>query len=237
MSEKIWPDPGLEARRRFEDEALAAERACAIRAAYDGVRTALLSVLAEDSVLGGAGLEPGRAAYEALPQDYQERLLWEPTTVAASADGTLAFTAGPYRMLDGIGNEKGAGVYLSVWRRHKGSGHFELVLDFSAEHTEFPMLEDTPRRLCPSAERAGAMEPFLAAFVREGSFPPAGQMLRLGEATWGGHQGPAGFLVSEDGELGVLWGTRARAHGSLGAYAIVLGPGGQEPISLASIQT
>ena len=55
--------------RCYEDEAVAAERAFARRAAFEGIPAAFLSVLAEDSVICGDGPEPERAVFQALPKD------------------------------------------------------------------------------------------------------------------------------------------------------------------------
>lgn len=221
------------ARERFEDEAVSAERSFAIRAAYDGIRAAFLSVLAEDSLILGDGPEPGRAAYEALPSDYPGRLLWEPAVVAASTDGTLACTSGPYRMLDGAGQEKSTGIYLSVWRRHPGSGLLELVLDFGAKGAEFPE-GDGLRRLAagPSTHRAPGLRDALAACLHGGRWPRAEGALVLGVAEDGLRAIPSGFHVSEDGELGVLWGPRRRSDGTHGVTAALVAPGSAEPRSL-----
>lgn len=229
------PDPAADSRTRHEDEAVSAERSFAIRAAYDGIRAAFLSVLAEDSLILGDGPEPGRAAYEALPRDHAGRLLWEPAVVAASADGTLAFTSGPYRYFDGTGQEKSTGVYFSVWRRHAGSGQLELVLDFGAKGAVFPG-DGTLRRLDADApEGAPSLKVFLQGCLAEGNWPSAEGALCLGEDSGRRGERPQGLLVSEDGELGVLWGIRTRADGTRGATTVVLRAGLPEPQALAWI--
>lgn len=218
---------------RHEDEAVSAERSFAIRAAYDGIRAAFLSVLAEDSLVLGDGPEPGRAAYEALPRDYPGRLLWEPAVVAASTDGTLACTSGPYRMLDGTGQEKSTGVYFSVWRRHAGSGQLELVLDFGAKGAAFPEGEGL-RRLPADAAIDGApvLRDLLATCLREGRWPKAEGALVLGAAGAGIPAAPTGFHASGDGELGVLWGPRRRPDGTTGVTAVLVAPGPAETRSI-----
>jgi hypothetical protein len=225
-----------EARREFEDETVAAERAFAIRVAYDGIPAAFLAVLAEDSIISGAGPEPGRSAYRALPKDHPGRLLWEPTVVAASADGTLACTAGPYRLLDPGGQDPCTGVYLSVWRRNAGSGQLELVLDFGSKGAVLPESAAGLQRLqVPEpVGGAGAMVRSLQQWVEETQCPSAEGALWLGDSS-GGPSRPSGFQQAQDGGLGVLWGARSRPDGSPGGFAIVFGPGDPQPVPLVCI--
>jgi len=226
-----------EARERFEDEAVSAERSFAIRAAYDGIRAAFLAVLAEDALILGEGPEPGRSAYEALPKDFPGRLMWDPAVVAASADGTLAFTSGPYRFLDHAGQEKSRGVYFSVWRRHLESGHLELVLDFGAKGAEFPALDGELRRLTGTPDSGGRSDlaAFLGACLKEGRWPKPEGALLLGADLGETGDRPTGLHASRDGELGVLWGSRRRADGSTGATTVVVRSGHPEPVALAWI--
>jgi hypothetical protein len=227
----------IQAREHYEDEVASAERSFAVRAAYDGIRAAFLSVLAEDSLILGDGLEPGRPAYEALPSDFRGRLMWEPAAVAASADGTLAFTTGPYRLLDRTGQEKGAGVYFSVWRRHATSGHLELLLDVGAKGAVFPDQGDEPRRLSvgPIPEEALPLEDYLHTCLQEGRWPRSTGTLLLGETDTGLASPPSGLHLSQDGELGVLWGGRLRPDGQSGATTAVVRAGFPEPSTLAWI--
>jgi hypothetical protein len=88
------------------------ERASAIRVAYVGIRDGFLSILADDAVICGEGLIPGRAFYEAIPKEQPGHLMWEPTLALASSDGTLVVTSGPYRLMDGAGLEKSSGPAL-----------------------------------------------------------------------------------------------------------------------------
>jgi hypothetical protein len=232
VPEQVVPtDPRLEARQGFEEEVMAAERFFAIRAAYDGIRTAFLSVLSEDSVIDGPGPRPGRSTFQALPSDHQARLLWEPVRVAASIDGTLAFTTGPYRRLDGEGRETSVGVYISVWRRHSLSGHYELVIDFGAEGAEFPEDTGSLSRSLPSEAGTAKLESCLAACLEDRRCPDIGSALCLGIP--GGDRTPAGFHLSEDRSLGVLWGSRSLPGGSLGVFVQALAADEGEPVSLA----
>ncbi|HWQ07545.1 MAG TPA: hypothetical protein VN436_00480 [Holophaga sp.] len=211
------------AGRGQDDEVLAADRAFAIRMAYDGIRSAFLSVLAQDAVVLGQGPVPGRAHYEALPADDGGRLLWEPVCSATSPDGTLACTAGPYRLLDGAGAERACGVYLSVWRRVQGSGVFELVLDLGAKDAVLP-----PEGL-PFPAPAGAacdLAPHLAEWLRTGQVPPLEGAVVLGGPVDMGDLRPGGDFHSQDGSLGVLWGSRRRDDGSEGAFALLLAAAG-----------
>lgn len=223
--------------RTFEDEALAAERTFAARAAHEGIREAFLAVLAEDSrVLGEEGPELGRPAYEALPRAAAGLLQWEPALVGAAWDGTLAFTAGPYRLLDPAGHERSTGVYFSVWRRQAVSGVLELVLDFGSKGSTFAGDPEAPGRLRTSAAPAEAatMEAFLRLCLARGSCPSLAAALRLGDPPPDSPPRPLGYHVSSDGTLGVLWGATARLDGSNGAFGIVLGTGPRGPEALVA---
>jgi hypothetical protein len=215
--------------QRHEGEAAAAERAFAIRVAYDGIRDGFLSVLADDAVICGEGPIPGRAFYEALPKDYAGRLMWEPILVLASTDGTLAVTSGPYRLMDGAGLEKSNGTYFSVWRRH-AAGHYELVLDFGAKGAGFPEVSIETK-----APAGGALTAIFEEAMKTGHSPSRKGATVLGETEAGTTWAPMGFHVSRDQELGVLWGSRRRADNSLGAFAIVFQPGAAEPLPVLSL--
>lgn len=208
------------AGRGQDDEVLAADRAFAIRVAYDGIRTAFLSVLSQDAVVLGQGPVPGRAHYESLPADDAGRLLWEPTCSATSPDGTLACTVGPYRLLDGCGAERACGVYLSVWRRVQGSGVFELVLDLGAQDATLPP-EGLPFPV-PGTGTACDLATHLAQWLRAGKVPPPEGAVVLGGPLRAGDLRPGGDFHSQDGSLGVLWGSRRRDDGSEGAFALLL---------------
>jgi hypothetical protein len=221
----------------FEDEALAAERAFAARVAREGIRAAFLAVLAEDSrVLGEGGPEPGRPAYEALSEDFPGLLQWEPALVGTARDGTLAFTAGPYRLLDPAGHERSTGVYFSVWRRQVISGVLELVLDFGSKGSTFAGDTEAPSRLRTSAAPAEAatLEQFLRLCLARGYCPPLATALRLGDPPPDSPPRPLGYHLSKDGTLGVLWGATLRLDGSTGAFGIVLGCGPQGPEALVA---
>jgi hypothetical protein len=225
-------NPRRDPRQVFEDETVAAERDFAERVACDGIRRAFLSVLAEDAMILGDGPEPGRPAYAALPQDYPGRLEWEPRVVAAALDGTLAFTSGPYRLLDSAGNEKSPGVYFSVWKRNPGNGRLELVLDFGSKGAVFPGLGTELIRL-----RAGdgSLERSLSRWVQTGLCSSTAGALCLGEAQPGAMMNPSGAFSALDRSLGAIWGPRIRLDGTSGAFIIVLGAGEPEPIILAGI--
>ncbi|HNX30946.1 MAG TPA: hypothetical protein PKM35_05025 [Holophaga sp.] len=219
----------------FREEALAVERAFAIRVAYDGIRSAFLSALAADSVICEEGPVPGRAAYEALPVDHQGTVIWEISMDAVAGDGTLACMAGPYRQLDGAGAEIATGAYFSAWKRGSSRGRFELALDFWSRGAASPA-GDLPWIRQEDAGSAGrAMKPFLQACLKEGRTPPVAGALRIGPAVPEDGLAPGGFFQSGSGELGVLWGSRLRNDGSRGAFALLLASGEPQPRPLLFI--
>ena len=226
---------GPGSRRGPEDEVLAAERAFAIRVAYDGIRAAFLAVLAADAIVLGAGPAPGRAHYEALPRDPAGRLLWEPVLAEASPDGTLAFTAGPYWLLNGTGGERGQGTYCSVWRQVPGSGVLELVLDFGLPGVPPPPEDPAGLGLVSGGRPAGGVGSRLEACLQAGCIPSLEGALCLGEVAGANGWRPEGSFRSCDGSLGVLWGARERVDGSPGAFALLLGVSDSESRVLVAV--
>jgi len=212
----------------FEDEALSAERAFADHTAREGIRAAFLAVLAEDAMVLGEGPEPGRSVYEAFPAAFPGRLQWEPAVVGAAPDGTLAFTSGPYRLLEPSGAEKSTGVYFSVWRRREGSGGLELVLDFGARGAAFPDHPAEPIRL-RVPEPGGTLA---LSLVR---CPSLAGALRLGEPPPTASLQPLGCHRSADGRLAALWGARARSDGTPGAFIVMVAGGVTGPVVLAAM--
>lgn len=219
----------------FQDEALAVERAFAIRVAYDGTRSAFLSVLAEDSVVCGNGPERGRAVYEAMPQDHPGSLIWEISSNVVASDGTLACMTGPYRQLDAAGAKLGAGAYFSVWRRSSGSGRLQLVLDFWSRGAVSPGGDLGRMHQVGEGKPAFGMKPFLQSCVQDGRLPSTAGALAIGPEAGVDGLKPEGIFHSRDGELGVLWGPRARTDGTLGAFALLLGSGDPGPRPLLFI--
>lgn len=222
-------ETGSSARSLFEDEVLAAERAFSIRMAYDGIPVTFLSVLAEDAIVCGEGPVSGRAYYEALPKDHPGRLAWEPVLAVASLDGTLAFTLGPYRRLDGTGVEKGTGVYVSVWRRHPESGRPELVLDFGYRGTALKERDLRSVGRAWTFEGKGEVKSLLHGYLESGHLPSIAGAFCIGAWPDGSDLKPMGAFHSQDGTLGVLWGARTRTDGSRGAFAFLLASGDPEP--------
>jgi len=85
--------------------------------------------------VGGAGVMRGpleiAAAWSVFFDDGGPTIKWRPQFVEVLADGNLALTRGPYRMIDkdDDGNEvERWGTFNSVWRKH-ADGTWRVVFD------------------------------------------------------------------------------------------------------------
>jgi ketosteroid isomerase-like protein len=70
--------------------------------------------------------------------DKQEgKLSWQPKFARISANGDLAFTAGPYVYQNGKGeDDKVFGDYVSIWRADAEDGKLKLLIDLGIQHPE-----------------------------------------------------------------------------------------------------
>jgi len=65
------------------------------------------------------------------------KLTWEPKFARISANGDLAFTAGPYVYQNGKSDDdKVSGEYVSVWRLDLTENKFKLLIDLGIQHPE-----------------------------------------------------------------------------------------------------
>jgi ketosteroid isomerase-like protein len=88
------------------------------------------------------------------------KLTWQPKVARISANGDLAFTAGPYVYQNGkTDDDKVYGQYLSVWKRDAADNKLKLLIDLGIQHPE-PEAEtgtdfrepDTSKQVAPSKD-------------------------------------------------------------------------------------
>jgi hypothetical protein len=71
-------------------------------------------------------------------------LTWEPKFARISANGDLAFTAGPYVYQNGASeDDKVYGDYVSIWRLDPDDNKLKLLIDLGVQHPE-PEQQETP---------------------------------------------------------------------------------------------
>ncbi|RYZ97730.1 MAG: hypothetical protein EOP47_20970 [Sphingobacteriaceae bacterium] len=88
-------------------------------------------------------------------------LTWQPKFARISANGDLAFTAGPYIYQNGkTDDDKVYGEYVSIWRAD-ADNKLKLLIDLGIQHPEpdQPVIEDT-REPDASKVRAASKDPF-----------------------------------------------------------------------------
>src|SRR5476651_2086040 len=88
-------------------------------------------------------------------------LRWEPKFARISANGDLAFTAGPYVYENGkTDDDKVYGDYVSVWR-NDGDGNLKLLIDLGIQHPEAESPVTTDFKEPDTAKhRAPSKDPF-----------------------------------------------------------------------------
>ncbi|RWY49211.1 Cif family virulence factor [Mucilaginibacter gilvus] len=88
------------------------------------------------------------------------KLTWQPKVARISANGDLAFTAGPYVYQNGKSDDdKVYGQYVSVWKRDAADNKLKLLIDLGIQHPE-PEAEagadfrepDTSKQVAPSKD-------------------------------------------------------------------------------------
>jgi len=94
--------------------------------------------------------------------DKQSGLLtWKPNFARISANGDLAFTAGPYVYQNGkTDDDKVYGDYISLWRNN-GEGQLKLLIDLGIQHPEPDKDANTDfRNPEPEKKTAPSKDPF-----------------------------------------------------------------------------
>lgn len=211
----------------------AAEKTFAQEARDKGTRSAFLHVLSEDAIVFEPGPTNAKKWWGAKPES-KSALQWEPVLAAASTNGDLGYTTGPWsHQPDGTGPEGTAfGQFVSIWRWKNGqwklqfdlgsknpapkepAGELQLVDNHapneSAADAE-PVMRAHDRRY--AANRAGQIGEIAEENVRlfqPQQFPVIGRekaAAALQKETKSGKFGePKGGEVSAGGDLGYVWG-------------------------------
>lgn len=90
------------------------------------------------------------------------KLSWTPKVARISANGDLAFTAGPYVYQNGkTDDDKVFGEYVSVWKLDQADNKFKLLIDLGIQHPE-PETEMGNDFKEPdlTKQKAGSKDPF-----------------------------------------------------------------------------
>jgi ketosteroid isomerase-like protein len=120
------------------DEFIAAERSFATMATTEGTRSAFLSFLAESSLVFLPEPTDGRSHHEATEDTGV--LSWEPVFADISADGSLAYSTGPWTFQGEEGSDQPPihGHYISVWS-HGPDKTWKVILDIGITYPDpFP---------------------------------------------------------------------------------------------------
>lgn len=150
---------------------VAAERAFAAQAGREGMRAAFLHWFADSVVTFSPLPARGTRALEEGPPG--PHLEWWPAVAEISADGTLGYTTGPYRVPAPEGGSGAWGHYHSVWGV-RPDGSWRVLLDVGGPHGAVPIpgsvhTPSGPRvRASPSVGAGGA--PDVSPVERDGAY-------------------------------------------------------------------
>jgi len=125
-----------------------------------GIKEAFLSVADPEGVVFKPDVVKITDFYNSIDKQ-PGTLTWKPKFARISANGDLAFTAGPYIYLNGKNeDDKVYGDYVSVWRADL-EGKFKLLIDLGIQHPENEQEELTDFKNPDSAKRvAPSKDPF-----------------------------------------------------------------------------
>jgi ketosteroid isomerase-like protein len=103
--------------------------------AKKGIKDGFLSVIDEEAVVFRPNAVSAKEFYTRIEKQ-PGMLSWEPKFARISANGDLAFTAGPYIYQNSAADtNKVYGHYVSVWRTD-ASGQLKLLIDLGIQHPE-----------------------------------------------------------------------------------------------------
>jgi len=116
------------------DHVVATERAFARLATDSTVQHAFLVYIDANGLLFRPGPVDGQSWLRQSPMPDDIRLEWQPAWADVSADGSLGFTTGPWRVgrRSDPGTITGAGQYLTLWRQSGDA--YRAVLDFGTSN-------------------------------------------------------------------------------------------------------
>jgi len=111
-----------------------AEQAFNKAVAKKGIKDGFLAVLDDDGIVFKPGPVNAKEFYSTIDRQ-PGNLSWDPKFARISANGDLAFSAGPYVFQNGAADtDKVFGHYVSVW--HKQEGKLKLLIDLGVQHPE-----------------------------------------------------------------------------------------------------
>lgn len=103
--------------------------------AKKGIKDGFLSVIDDEAVVFRPNAVSAKDFYLHIEKQ-PGNLSWEPKFGRISANGDLAFTAGPYIYQNGLNDtDKVFGHYVSVWRRDVNN-NLKLLIDLGIQHPE-----------------------------------------------------------------------------------------------------
>lgn len=111
---------------------VALEESFATAAREEGTKAAFLEYLAEDGVLFRPHPVPGRAWWEAAPED-PGLLQWYPSRAALAESADLGYTLGPWSYGKRNARPRSFGHYLTVWQRQE-NGDWRVAIDAGISH-------------------------------------------------------------------------------------------------------
>ncbi len=124
--------------------------------AKKGIKDGFLSVIDDEAVVFRPNAVSAKDFYTRIEKQ-PGSLSWEPKFGRISANGDLAFTAGPYIYQNGIADSnKVYGHYVSLWRAGD-DGKLKLLIDLGIQHpepegTEIIDLKDPTGKVLPPAK-------------------------------------------------------------------------------------
>jgi ketosteroid isomerase-like protein len=129
--------------------------------AKKGIKDGFLSVIDDDAVVFRPNAVSAKEFYSRIDKQ-PGTLSWEPKFGRISANGDLAFTAGPYVYQNGTTDtDKVYGHYVSVWRVDAG-GKLKLLIDLGIQHPEPEQTEIVDLRDPTGKVLAPSKDPFQA---------------------------------------------------------------------------
>lgn len=145
------PEP-LPDREAVLASLVAAERAFAQTSVEQGMRTAFLEYLADESIIFNPTPTDGRAVYTQRPET-PATLAWHPAVADVASTGDLGYTTGPWTFSDSVGTPVAHGHYVSVWRVQPDST-WRVEVDAGISHP--PHQTPAPARVATPADTTAA---------------------------------------------------------------------------------
>ncbi|OCX52369.1 hypothetical protein BEL04_12935 [Mucilaginibacter sp. PPCGB 2223] len=113
-----------------------AEQAFNKTVAKKGIKEGFLSVLDDEGIVFRPKPVNAKDFYTNIDKQ-PGNLSWEPKFARISANGDLAFSAGPYVYQNGAADtDKVYGHYVSVWRKTPSDTKLKLLIDLGIQHPE-----------------------------------------------------------------------------------------------------